>query len=129
MDFTSRTSTRITINGQTYSSVDDMPPDVRRQYEGVMAKLKEDRNNNGIPDFAEQPGVQSFITHTTHEVRGVSELPPDIRRQISHLIDDDSLGTTEPPHRGVTLRLALPTLIAMALIIAIVCAVAWSLLR
>jgi len=26
----------ITINGQTYSSVGDMPPDVRRQYEAAM---------------------------------------------------------------------------------------------
>ena len=32
-------STRITINGRDYKSLDEMPPDVRRQYEEAMRKF------------------------------------------------------------------------------------------
>src|SRR5687768_14813285 len=49
----SRTS--ITVNGQTYNSVDEMPPDVRRRYEQVMSMMA-DKNNNGVPDIMEGDG-------------------------------------------------------------------------
>src|SRR5256885_10670691 len=48
----SKTFTRITVNGQTYKSVEEMPPDVRQQYEKAMGMMA-DRNNNGIPDALE----------------------------------------------------------------------------
>lgn len=48
----SSTWTEITINGKTYHSVDDMPPDVRAQYEQMEAMFA-DKNNNGTPDIAE----------------------------------------------------------------------------
>lgn len=47
---------RITINGQTYSSVEEMPPDVRRQYEFAMGALA-DEDANGIPDILEGKDV------------------------------------------------------------------------
>lgn len=49
-------TTRITVNGQTYASVEKMPPDVRRQYELAMGLLA-DKDGNGIPDILE--GKQS----------------------------------------------------------------------
>ena len=39
--FTFKTKTNIRFNGQDYSSVDQMPPDVRQAYEKVMAGLKD----------------------------------------------------------------------------------------
>lgn len=39
------------VNGQTYSSIDQLPPEYRAQYEQAMGTL--DANRNGIPDFVE----------------------------------------------------------------------------
>jgi hypothetical protein len=44
--------TTITINGQTYSHIEQMPPEVRRQYEAAMGMLA-DKDRNGIPDILE----------------------------------------------------------------------------
>jgi len=41
----------IVINGKTYKNADEMPPDVRQQYEEAMSAL--DANRNGLPDFME----------------------------------------------------------------------------
>lgn len=65
----SSTVTEITINGKTYHSVDEMPPDVRAQYEQMEAMFA-DKNNNGIPDIAEDgtsgAKVFSSVTTSTH---------------------------------------------------------------
>jgi hypothetical protein len=44
--------THITINGREYSSVDEMPPEVRAEYQRVM-KVLADRDGNNIPDIFE----------------------------------------------------------------------------
>src|SRR6478752_2514283 len=44
---------RITVNGKTYSNVDEMPPDIRRQYEQEMRSILADRDGNGVPDILE----------------------------------------------------------------------------
>ena len=41
----------IVIEGKTYKSVDEMPPDVRKKYEAAIRNL--DKNQNGIPDLLE----------------------------------------------------------------------------
>ena len=46
----------IVINGKTYNSVDEMPEDVRKQYEQVMSSLK-DENRNQIPDAFESMNI------------------------------------------------------------------------
>jgi hypothetical protein len=46
----------IVINGKTYNSVDEMPEDVRKQYEGAMSSLKDD-NRNQIPDALESMNI------------------------------------------------------------------------
>src|SRR5687767_3000039 len=63
-DFQQRTT--ITVNGRTYQNVDEMPPDVRRQYEQVMS-LMADRNNDGVPDIFEgrPPGESTVVSQLT----------------------------------------------------------------
>lgn len=46
----------IVINGKTYNSVDEMPEDVRKQYEEAMGTLK-DENKNHIPDIVENMNI------------------------------------------------------------------------
>ena len=60
----------IVIDGKTYNSVEEMPPDVRQKYETAMRSLGDvnqnripdafenmnvlgDKNNNGVPDIVE----------------------------------------------------------------------------
>jgi hypothetical protein len=61
--------TRITVNGVEYRSVDEMPPDVRRQYDKMMAMLA-DRDGNGVPDLLQGKGSTQSIRST----RGVSSM-------------------------------------------------------
>jgi hypothetical protein len=92
----------IVIDGKTYTSLEEMPPDVRQKYEQAMRSL-EDANNNRIPDafetadiFADQdrdgtPDVlenlaaQSTTVSTMKiiidgkEFTRVEDLPPDAR--------------------------------------------------
>src|SRR5215510_14396380 len=44
-------STKILVNGQTYDTIDELPPEIRAKYEQAMGAL--DKNHNGIPDFME----------------------------------------------------------------------------
>jgi hypothetical protein len=45
----------INFNGQTYASLDEMPPEARQAFERAMSALNVlgDRNQNGIPDIVE----------------------------------------------------------------------------
>lgn len=45
------TTTRISINGQVYESLDQLPPEIRAKYEQALGAM--DANKNGIPDFVE----------------------------------------------------------------------------
>ena len=42
----------IVIDGKTYNSVNEMPEDVRRQYEQAMSSFK-DQDSNRVPDALE----------------------------------------------------------------------------
>lgn len=44
-------STKILVNGQVYDGLDQLPPEIRAQYEQAMSAM--DKNRNGIPDFVE----------------------------------------------------------------------------
>ena len=44
-------TTKITVNGQVYESLDQLPPDMRAKYEQALGAM--DANKNGIPDFME----------------------------------------------------------------------------
>lgn len=93
---------RIVIDGKVYNSVDEMPEDVRRQYEKAMSSLKDengnsipdalennnmlaDNNRNGIPDIIENtPGAPIFasamkILVDGKEFKSIDDLPPEAR--------------------------------------------------
>lgn len=44
-------TTKFVVNGQTFDSLDQLPPEARAKYEQAMGSL--DANRNGIPDFVE----------------------------------------------------------------------------
>ncbi len=44
------------VDGKTYHSIDEMPPDVRQKYEQAMHALA-DANNNQIPDVIENANI------------------------------------------------------------------------
>src|SRR5215208_1377402 len=46
----------IVIDGKTYNSVDEMPPEIRQKYEQAMRSLG-DANNNQIPDAFESMNI------------------------------------------------------------------------
>ena len=124
MDFTSRTFTSITINGRTYKSLDEMPPDDRRQYEELMSKFMMDRNNNGIPDFAEAPGDNQSASYVHQEMNVAAPLK-------GRVLDSPLSGSVLPYRgepqtpRGITIHLSFGSLIALAVILAIGGAVVW----
>ena len=74
----------IVIDGKTYHSVDEMPPDVRQKYEEAMRALGH-ATNNLIPDVVEnitagQTTVSSMkIIVDGKEFSSVENLPPEAR--------------------------------------------------
>jgi hypothetical protein len=80
-------NTKISFNGREYSSVEDMPPDVRQKYEKAMSLLG-DANQNGVPDILEgirAVNVQiSGLLNVMHEGKvytRVEDMPPDVRQK------------------------------------------------
>ena len=118
------TQTRFTVNGQTYNSVDEMPPDVRQKFQDAMSKLA-DRDGNGIPDILEGKGdpnaigtsvktTQSFVV-SSRDAQMLKDLPPEARIRLMSKMDanpGDSSG-------GITIRLTGPTLVLLAIVLAV----------
>lgn len=80
------------INGVAYNRIDDMPPDVRAQYEAV-SNLLADNNQNGMPDIVEtamQNGATvmqtSAIVYEGKTYARPEDLPPDARAQYEHAL-------------------------------------------
>ncbi|NJC96796.1 MAG: hypothetical protein C3F07_01005 [Anaerolineales bacterium] len=92
----------IVIDGKTYNSVDEMPPEVRQKYEQAMNGLKDgnmnrvpdafenmnilgDKDNDGVPDaFEDLPGASVMTSSMKFVVDGreynrIEDLPPDAR--------------------------------------------------
>lgn len=94
---------KITFNGQTYTGVDEMPSEVRREYERVLAALA-DRDGDGFPDLdpnALAPGdrpddgvaVTNRVDVTTtrlfvngEEYADVADMPPEARVLYERLL-------------------------------------------
>jgi hypothetical protein len=88
---------RIKVNGKTYKSVDEMPPDVRRQYEQAMQRMMADRDRNGVPDILEHPssstGVASVGTKQFDQIsvngktyNRLEDVPQEFREAIQRAI-------------------------------------------
>jgi hypothetical protein len=61
-------STKILVNGQSYDSLDQLPPEIRAQYEQAMGAM--DKNRNGIPDFVEGMIGHAFKAQATTTAAG-----------------------------------------------------------
>ena len=108
----------IVIDGKTYKSVDEMPEDVRRNYESVMSQLGDndrngipdvlenftnlsDQNKNGMPDSIEGM-ISNVISSTTKiiangtEYNNLDELPPDVRAKY-----EQAMGSLDGNRNGV----------------------------
>jgi hypothetical protein len=111
----------IVIDGKTYTSVDEMPADIRLKYEQAMGAFKDqnqnhipdafekgnllgDQNRNGVPDVFESAfGAGGLVSGMKiivdgKEVNSVADLPPDARakyeRAMGHL-DANSNGVPD----------------------------------
>jgi hypothetical protein len=90
----------IVIDGKTYNSVEEMPPDVRQKYEMALQALADangnhipdalenilmDKDKNGVPDVLENSGMgNNVISHIKitvngKEFNGIENLPPEAR--------------------------------------------------
>ena len=109
----------IVIDGKTYHSVGEMPPDIRQKYEEVMRSLG-DANNNQIPDafetmniFADKdkdglPDVLKDLTpgHAVvnsmkiivdgKEFDGLENLPPEVRARY-----EEAMGHLDANRNGI----------------------------
>jgi hypothetical protein len=91
---------KIVVNGKTYGSVDEMPPDIRKIYESTMGLLS-DKNQNGIPDIFEnnsenniniqnisvQPGKAIIIGTDGKVYNNISELSPEAQEKYTHAME------------------------------------------
>ena len=109
----------IVIDGKSYNSVNEMPPDVRQKYEAAMSSLK-DANGNRIPDALEnqdiladqdKDGIPDMVENLTSEnvvmssmkiiVDGkefnrIEDLPPDVRAKY-----EQALGAMDANRNGM----------------------------
>lgn len=88
--------TRVVFNGKEYSSVDEMPPDVRKLYDDVIASI-------ASPDKAGGSGgvhikVATRLVVNGKEYTSVHEMPPLVRaayEKLAHL-GGAALATANP---------------------------------
>ncbi len=85
-------STTINFNGKEYSSVDEMPADVRLAYQAVTQTFA-DKNQDGVPDIFEglgSPGTRRIVINQTkvskiiyngREYSSREEMPADERAE------------------------------------------------
>ena len=107
----------IVIDGKTYKSMEEMPEDVRRNYESAMSQLADndrngipdalenltslaDQNKNGMPDAFEGM-VSNTISSTKiiangNEYNGLDDLPPDVRAKY-----EQAMGALDSNRNGV----------------------------
>jgi hypothetical protein len=108
----------IIFNGQTYNSVDDMPPDAREAYNEALGVLA-DKNKDGKPDVFESPagrmpnmmGSSTTWTVNGQAMQGLEDLPPETRQQIEQAMramDADGNGVPDFLERMPLLAQMLP---------------------
>jgi len=68
---------RIVVNGKAYSSVEEMPEDLRHAYELAISNIG--REGHGI-----QPGSpQTRVVFNGHEYESLDDMPEDVRRMYT----------------------------------------------
>lgn len=112
----------IVIDGKTYKSVDEMPPDIRAKYEEAMRGLDrdrngmpnmldemkpfEDKNRDGTPDafegLATLQGSESNVMGSTKILlngqvyEGLDQLPPEVRARY-----EEAMGAMDKNRNGI----------------------------
>lgn len=109
----------IVIDGKTYKDVNEMPPEIRQQYEQAMKSLGDSNNNqipdafetmnilgdkdkNGVPDVLEnivagQSVVNSMkIIVDGKEFNGLEDLPPEARARY-----EEAMGKLDANRNGI----------------------------
>ena len=108
----------IVIDGKTYKSVEEMPEDVRKNYESAMSQLA-DKDRDGVPDILENlvnltdqnkdgmpdtfEGLTANVITSSAKIiangteyNSLDELPPDIRAKY-----EQAMGTLDTNRNGV----------------------------
>ena len=114
MEIFKREVRTITINGRTYSSPEEMPPEVREQFEKAMSMLA-DKNNNGIPDALEAGKYDTMVSHRSGVTTRV-DLSPANRPLLQASWTRSSSGGSGAG--GITL--SWPTLLALLATVAVI---------
>jgi len=109
----------IVIDGKTYNSVDEMPEDVRRQYEQAMRSFQDqnasrvpdafennnlfaDKNQNGVPDVVENSAGAPIVTNALKilvdgkEFNRLEDLPPEAREKY-----EKAMGALDANRNGI----------------------------
>ena len=108
---------RIVIDGKAYNSVDEMPENVRRNYEDAMrnfsvpptnaanpaqmlSNIFADTDNNGVPDIMEKhvvnlPGGTTFVVNG-QTFNKLEDLPPEARARY-----EQAMGKMDKNHNGM----------------------------
>ena len=103
-------SNHITINGQTYASVDEMPPEIRRQYESALQMLGRNAlraagssdtdvtvtSDNGDPALASFKTVTRIktrrITLNGKDYHRLEDIPADVRAAMGDAAIAEAFG-------------------------------------
>ena len=114
----------IVIDGRTYNSVNDMPPDIRQKYEQAMRSLQDakdnrvpgtfesvasdpmsilaDKNKDGVPDVLENLTTGQMIGQSMKiimdgkEYDGLESLPPEARARY-----EEAMGKLDANRNGI----------------------------
>jgi hypothetical protein len=81
------------VNGKTYASLEEMPPDVRRGFEEAMRKFTTDADGNGIPDIFENASsddpdqknvvITKSVVVDSRQIDQIDDLPAELRNALS----------------------------------------------
>lgn len=78
--------TKITINGREYDSIEQMPPDVLRDYLQVMDAMREGKSTGTV--------VSESIVYNGREYKSRDELPPEVRTLLAQMPGSSPDGKT-----------------------------------
>lgn len=82
-------TSRIVVNGETYSSVDEMPPDVRAQYEQAISLALAATNRDRVLDFPGRVRALRASGSTTSRPDPATRLKQLQEMKDSELISDE----------------------------------------
>lgn len=100
----------IVIDGKTYNSVNEMPPDVRANYEQAMRKFQNENGTNipgagdkdGSPDIFENMPAANILSAGMKfivdgkEYNGIEDLPPEARAKY-----EQAMGALDKNRNGI----------------------------